>query len=159
MNEMGDISKDAVSITEGLLNDLTKRINEDQAFRIPIDELTILGTWAAVTDVQDIHEGSLYRMAESCNVLSSVEDGDCWESIRRQDSRSKMAKFQQFEGSECVGTKALPINAAVIMGASVLQSVERELPNIERICRGIELFLEAEKKMRSKRQWKNCSSS
>ena len=145
MNEMGDISKDVVSITEGLLNDLTKRIHEDQAFRIPIDELTILGTGTTVTDMQDIHEGSFYRMAESCNVLSSVEDGDCWESIRRQDSRSKMAKFQEFEGSECVGTRALPVNAAVIMGASVLQSVERELPNIERICRGIELFLEAEK--------------
>ena len=155
MYGMGDNHSNLAKTTEGTLDSVKVKQDTEKTFRVPIEELAVLGTGVApllpalrtVAENMEIPEEGMCRLAnaEVEDVFKQAESGNWWKAMKAQAGKSGMVNIQKLEGTAWTGTTASEMNVPMILLAAVLHSVEKEISEIDRIGKGIEAFLTNEK--------------
>lgn len=129
-----------VELTESLLIDARTAINSDNTISFPIAELSALGAGVSslipafnkVSQTITFPADGLFKIANmgASDVLKIAKDGNAWGAFKTLDGKSKMAKLAQVNDLTATGEVVTAFNPAMIMVATALYSVEKQLSDI-----------------------------
>lgn len=142
-------------MTDNILQDAINSGTEKHVYRMPMLELSALGTGIAsllpklrtVTQTTTLNAEGLYSLANAAagDVLKVKKDGNYWGALKTAEGKSKLAQLKKADSITATSKTVSRINPAVMMMAFALFSIEQKLETIEETGQHILSFLEIEK--------------
>lgn len=152
-NELQFMSEAGVTaVTDSLLADVRKSIENGKTMSIPIAELANLGAGVSslipafntVTQTVTFSTSGLFRVANAAagDSLKIAKNGNAWGALKTASGGSKMAQFSQAGPISATTQTVAVFNPATIMMAVSLYSIERQLKTISETQKQILSHLE-----------------
>lgn len=138
--------KNVLALGEQFLLDTKTDITKVRCEKMPLEKMASLG--ASVSSIMPLFQslnqsktetGKLYRLVNNSfgDKLKQANDGTFWGALRKNNGKSKMAKFQE--------VPSLRVDPTIMLVAVVLYSFEQQIGKIYEMEQQILSFLENEK--------------
>ena len=143
-----------VEISDNLLDNTRKNIEQRSTFALPISQIATLGASFSgilpflhnITQKTTTNATGLYKLVNgNLGSLKIAKNGNFWGAIKCADGTSKMAQLQSVGSLSTTTGTIKPTNLVTIIMAVALFSIEKKLNNIEQKQKQILEFLEIEK--------------
>lgn len=141
-----------IEVSEALLTDVRKKINNEKNLSIPIAELSTLGAgisslvpeFNTVAQTAVFSTSGLYRVANAStgDVLKIAKNGNAWGSLKTSTGKSKMAQFAEVDPVSVTTHSVAAFNPSTMLMAAALYSIEKQMSEIAETQKQIMTFLE-----------------
>ena len=149
-----DGSNSLERLTDALLEDARKSIDTKEALKMPIAELSMLGTSVAsllpvlntLTDTKTFNTDGLFRIANAAvgDTLKIAKNGNAWGAMKTLEGKSKFVQLKEVKGLTAATQTMAPIDPTTMVVAMMLYSIEKDLDEIIETQKAILSFLEIE---------------
>lgn len=149
-----DGSNSLERLTDALLEDARKSIDTKEALKMPIAELSMLGTSVAsllpvlntLTDTKTFNTDGLFRIANAAvgDTLKIAKNGNAWGAMKTLEGKSKFVQLKEVKELTAATQTMAPIDPTTMVVAMMLYSIEKDLDEIIETQKAILSFLEIE---------------